>query len=144
MTSEVKHLSSVEGSPRPAKRARLDDGASAPTAETEERMNASRAAEGMEGEDEYGEETATSTKGQVEPPKASDLYLDTVCMNLTMGSRRILSLSKPADQQSCFRLRLRKSVLCIPVEYQHIRVSRLWQVLPRSRSKFICVRPCHS
>ncbi|KAJ8480701.1 hypothetical protein ONZ51_g6478 [Trametes cubensis] len=78
MTSEVKHLSSVEGSPRPAKRARLDDGASAPTAETEERMNASRAAEGMEGEDEYGEETATSTKGQVEPPKASDLYLDTI------------------------------------------------------------------
>ncbi|KAI8981199.1 cysteine proteinase [Trametes punicea] len=79
MTSEAKHAIPVEGSARPAKKARVDDDG-APRSSPREYEDRAALVATLAGEDteDEAEEMRMLSKSQSEPPKASDLYLDTI------------------------------------------------------------------
>lgn len=141
MASEAKHPTLVEDAERPTKRARLDG--SVPGSESagtgEHAKDAAGLADGDSGDEE--EESVTLPTGQPEPSKASDLYLDTVCMKCP--TFRGYCLSTSVDQQSCLGFRLRESVLSLVIQHQHLRLPGVRQVLPGSRTQLIRLCSCH-
>jgi len=88
-------------------------------------------------------ESATTAADKEPPPEYSDLYLDTSVCLPSVGKLRLANKFVLSNSQSpAIGFRLRETVFSDTIQYQCLRMSSLWKVLPRSREIISCILSC--